>query len=44
MQRQRSERAPRSRAGLILLNLAGALIVLGGLYDIFTPSIGKADI
>ena len=39
VERERSSRAPPSRAGLILLNLAGALIVAGGLYDIFTPSM-----
>ena len=39
MDRERSSRALPSRTGLLLLNLAGVLIVSGGLYDIFTPSM-----
>lgn len=38
-EQKRNTRARPSRAGLILLDLAGVLIVSGGLYDMFTPSL-----
>ena len=36
---RRNQGLPPSRAGLLLLNVAAALIVVGGLYDIFTPTM-----